>query len=39
MNFEFMPELNWQPAYFILLGLMVIVTIVMLRFFKKRGWM
>ena len=39
MNFEFMPELKWRPAYFILLGLMAIVTIVMLRFFKKRRWM
>ena len=39
MNFEFMPELQWRPAYFILLGLMAAVAIAMLRFFKKRGWM
>ncbi|MBC8235921.1 magnesium/cobalt transporter CorA [bacterium] len=39
MNFEFMPELKWRPAYFILLGLMAIVTIALLRFFRKRGWM
>ena len=39
MNFEFMPELKWRPAYFIVIGLMVIVAIAMLRFFRKRGWM
>lgn len=39
MNFEFMPELRWRPAYFILLGLMAAVAIAMLRFFRKRGWM
>ena len=39
MNFEFMPELRWRPAYFILLGLMALVAIAMLRFFRKRGWL
>jgi len=39
MNFEFMPELKWRPAYFIMLGLMVAISVVMLRFFRKRGWM
>ena len=38
MNFEFMPELKWRWAYFALLGLMGVITIGMLRFFKKRGW-
>jgi len=39
MNFEFMPELRWKPAYFILLGIMVTITLAMLRFFRKRGWL
>lgn len=39
MNFQFMPELKWRPAYFVLLGLMAVVALVMLRFFRKRGWM
>lgn len=39
MNFEFMPELKWRPAYFILLGLMVLIGLGMVRFFRKRGWM
>jgi magnesium transporter len=38
MNFEFMPELRWRPAYFILLGLMAVIALTMVRFFKKRGW-
>jgi magnesium transporter len=38
MNFEFMPELKWHPGYFVLLGLMAVVAVAMLRFFKKRGW-
>jgi len=38
MNFEFMPELRWRPAYFILLGLMAAIALTMVRFFKKRGW-
>ena len=39
MNFEFMPELKWKYSYFILIGVMVVVTAVMLRFFRKRGWL
>ena len=39
MNFEFMPELKWKWAYFVLLGLMGIMTAGMLRFFKKHGWL
>lgn len=38
MNFKFMPELNWRPAYFIVHGIMIVVAIAMLRFFRKRGW-
>ena len=39
MNFKFMPELKWRPAYFIVLGFMIIVALAMLRFFRKRGWL
>lgn len=38
MNFEFMPELKWRPAYFIIHGLMIAVVLTMLRFFRKRKW-
>lgn len=39
MNFEYMPELRWKPGYFVVIGVMVIISIAMLRFFKKRGWL
>jgi magnesium transporter len=39
MNFEFMPELKWRYSYFVMLGVMVVITAVMLRFFRKRGWL
>jgi magnesium transporter len=39
MNFEYMPELKWRPGYFILLGLMVVISGAMLRFFRRRGWL
>lgn len=39
MNFAHMPELNWKYGYFILLGLMLIIFIGLLIFFKKRKWL
>lgn len=39
MNFEFMPELKWKYSYFVMIGVMLVITIVMLRFFRKRGWL
>ena len=38
MNFTFMPELDFAPAYFIVLGIMVLIAIGMLLFFKRRKW-
>jgi magnesium transporter len=39
MNFEFMPELKWRYSYFVMIGIMVVITAVMLRFFRRRGWL
>ena len=39
MNFKFMPELNLQFGYFITLGLMLLISIGMLAFFKYKRWM
>ncbi len=39
MNFEYMPELGFRPAYFILLGLMVSVVAAVLALFYLRGWL
>ena len=39
MNFENMPELKYQNAYFILLGFMVLIVIGMLIYFKRKKWL
>ena len=38
MNFDYMPELKSRNGYFITLGVMGIVTIALLIFFWRRGW-
>jgi len=39
MNFENMPELRWRWGYFIVLGFMAVLGIIMLAIFKKRKWL
>lgn len=39
MNFSNMPELHFKYGYFIILGLMVLLCIGMLIFFRKRKWL
>lgn len=38
MNFENIPELKWPYGYFVLLGLMLIVTIISILIFKRKKW-
>jgi magnesium transporter len=38
MNFQYMPELDFAPAYFVVWGIMVLIAIGMLLFFKRRKW-
>lgn len=38
MNFKFMPELEWQWSYPILMVLMLSLGVIMLFMFKRRGW-
>ena len=38
MNFENIPELKSKYGYFILLGVMAIVTIVSVWYFKRKKW-
>ena len=38
MNFQYMPELNWQYGYFTVLGLMVACVLGMIYYFKRKGW-
>ena len=38
MNFEYMPELQWKYSYFILWGVMFVLFLLMIFFFKKKKW-
>lgn len=39
MNFDYMPELHFQYGYFILLGVMGIVFVGALWYFKRKKWL
>lgn len=39
MNFEYMPELSWHYSYPVAWVVMILMTIGMLIFFKKRKWL
>ena len=39
MNFKFMPELEWRGGYFVIVGVMVAMAVVMLIFFRKKKWL
>jgi magnesium transporter len=38
MNFEQMPELKWRYGYPLALGLMALVAIIMLVYFRRKRW-
>lgn len=38
MNFDFMPELRWQWGYFGVLGVMLVIVVVMLGYFRHKKW-
>ena len=38
MNFKFMPELEYKWSYPIVMVLMVLIALVMLKFFKHKKW-
>ncbi len=39
MNFHYMPELNWRWAYPAVLGLMVVIVLWMLQFYRRKKWL
>ncbi|HAS83945.1 MAG TPA: magnesium and cobalt transport protein CorA, partial [Verrucomicrobia bacterium] len=39
MNFENMPELRWPLGYALTLGVMGSVAVVMVMFFRRKGWL
>lgn len=38
MNFDFMPELQWKYGYFSVWGIMIVIVITMLAFFRRKKW-
>ncbi|MBN2042250.1 MAG: magnesium/cobalt transporter CorA [Candidatus Aenigmarchaeota archaeon] len=39
MNFDVMPELKWPFGYFMVWGVMIIIALVMLLYFKRKEWL
>jgi magnesium transporter len=38
MNFKNMPELQWEYGYFMVLGMVVVIAISMLLYFRRKQW-
>jgi magnesium transporter len=38
-NFEYIPELKWEGSYFAMLGVMSIMIVIMVLYFKKKEWL
>ena len=39
MNFQFIPELNWKYGYFLVWGVIFLLSGGMLLFFKRKNWL
>lgn len=38
MNFDVMPELRWQYGYFLVLGVMLLIVLSMVFYFRNKKW-
>jgi magnesium transporter len=38
MNFRFMPGLQWRLGYFVVMAVMGIIVIMMIFYFRRKGW-
>jgi magnesium transporter len=39
MNFKYMPELEWKYGYPAVLTVMAVIALVMIAFFRRKGWL
>lgn len=39
MNFKYMPELEWAWGYPIVWGVMAIIVVLMVAYFRRKGWL
>ncbi len=38
-NFSYVPELAWEGSYFVMLGVMAVIVIIMVVWFRKKEWL
>ena len=38
-NFKYFPELEWKYGYFMMWSIMILITLGMLYFFRRKGWL
>lgn len=39
MNFRNMPELDWHYGYYAVMGVMLVISLMMLAWFRRKGWL
>ena len=39
MNFKNMPELEWHYGYYVVMGVMLLISLIMLVLFRRKGWL
>jgi magnesium transporter len=39
MNFAYMPELQYKYGYFVIWGIMILIALYLIRYFRKRRWL
>jgi magnesium transporter len=39
MNFDYIPELHWDNGYYFIWGVMILIFIGMLIYFKSKRWL
>ncbi len=39
MNFKFMPELGWKYGYLLFWAILILITLIMILFFRKKKWL
>jgi len=39
MNFKHMPELEWHNGYFVLWGIMIVLSMAMIIYFRRKRWL
>ena len=38
-NFSYVPELEWEGSYFVMLSVMTVIVIIMVAWFRKKHWL